>query len=51
MKVVAWILKMYCNLVETKEAEDNWESFKTFQDEVLEYINKGDGNGSVIRKL
>ena len=41
MRVVGWILKIYCNLVETGETKDNWENFKTFQDKVLEEINKG----------
>ena len=41
MKVVTWILKMYCNLVETKEAEDNWESFSTYQNFVLNKIKEG----------
>ena len=39
MRVVGWILKIYCNLVETGETKDNWENFKTFQDKVLEEIN------------
>ena len=41
MRVVGWILKIYCNLVETGETKGNWENFKTFQDKVLEEINKG----------
>ena len=41
MKVVIWILKMYCNLVETKEAEDNWESFSAYQNFVLNKIKEG----------
>lgn len=37
---VTWILKIYCNLIRTGEAENDWNDFFEFQDEVLKSINK-----------
>lgn len=38
---VTWILKIYCNLIRTGEAENDWEEYFKFQDMVLRKINKG----------
>lgn len=37
---VAWILKIYCNLIRTDEAENDWDKYFKFQDLVLRIINE-----------
>ncbi|WP_343348593.1 hypothetical protein [Terrisporobacter petrolearius] len=37
---VTWILKIYCNLIRTGEAENDWDKYFKFQDMVLQKINE-----------
>ena len=37
---VTWILKIYCNLIRTDEAENSWDEYFKFQNLVLSEINK-----------
>lgn len=40
MLTVGWILKIYANLVKTNEAENDWNEYFMFQENVLQQINK-----------
>ena len=37
---VTWILKIYCNLIRTDEANNDWDEYFKFQDMVLKEINR-----------
>lgn len=40
MRIVPWILKIYCNLVREEFAKNNWDSYFKYQNLVLVEINK-----------
>jgi len=40
---VTWILKIYCNLIRTDEAENSWDEYFKFQKEVLQKISENKG--------
>jgi hypothetical protein len=40
MRIVPWVLRVYCHLVKAGFAKDSWESYKKYQDLVLKEMNK-----------
>jgi hypothetical protein len=44
MRIVPWILKIYCNLVRAGFAKNSWDSYFKYQNLVLSEIKDNGGN-------